>query len=526
MSKAEIPYTEIINWLKEFCHKKWLGKTYLGLEKSSQFITDVDGARTKGVEFFVDPMLPIDLVAVYSKEETDEDKPGKKAKVNYYTLFWFVSDEELDAEILGVRLQFYQFLLSRVTDLRSVKIYLVVYDGVKEDMEVELLRIAKNDGFGLLKLESVERPLNELADARNFRYHMEKVLGNPPEDMELDPLPRSVKKKARRIGKYMDLFVREAIDAVAGRTPTQAGKRFIDRELLEHVFSLKHVSYTAKLKEMVTAHLINKGDYKEFVRNTFSALWQEYFPKMDFSKFLDDADLPLYLILARSTQPYRDHYLHQFQVFLVGSCILDRLMEIKQPDIIENPNIDKQWLIAASFHDMAYPLQLYEEWAKEFFKESLDIPDLGQLDIKSYFVDRSLLSSVGFVINALCSKHFDRHLEGNWLYDEKELILFFNDRISRTKHHCILSSLYLLKQAQSKNPKLVIDYFAQPALSIVLHHYDQVFKDLGLPRKKDIAWKNLQKAKRELSILEFKTDPLTFLLMFFYRKDHFPHLYN
>ena len=189
-------------------------------------------------------------------------------------------------------------------------------------------------------------------------------------------------------------------------------------------------------------------------------------------------------------------------------------MEIKQPDITENPNIDKQWLIAASFHDMAYPLQLYEEWAKGFFKESLDIPDLGKLDIKSYFVDRSLLSSVGFIINALCSKHFDRHLEGNWLHDEKALILFFNDRISRTKHHCILSSLYLLKQAQSKNPRLVIDYFVQPALSIVLHHYDQVFKDLGLPRKKDIAWKNLQKAKRELSILEFKTDPLTFLLMF------------
>ena len=511
MSKAEIQYTDIIIWLKKFCRKKRFGKTYLGLEKSSEFIADVDGAKTKEVEFFVDPMLPIDLVAVYSKKEKDQDKPGEKVKVNYYTLFWIVSTEESDAEKLGVRLQFYQFLLSRVAYLRSVKIYLVIPDGIERGTEADLLRIAKNDGFGLLKLESVEKPPNELAGARNFRYHMEEVLRNPPTDMELDPLPDAVKRKRRKIGPYLDLFVREAIDAVAGRTSMQAGKRFIDRDLLEHVFSLKHVSYAAKLKEMVTAHLLKKGDDYDFVRNTFSALWQMYFPKMDYSKFLHDAELPLYHILAPNREPYRDHYLHQFQVFLLGSCILDRLMDINQPDIANNPNIDKQWLITSSFHDMAYPLQLYEDWAKGFFEESLNIPDLGKLDIKSYFVDRSLLSSTGFIVNALCEKYFGRQSEGNWIDQEKELFLFFYDRISRTKHHCILSSLYLLKQSNLKYPKRVLELFAPSALAIVLHHYDQVFKKLP---PNDKAWKDLEKAERVLHSLEFKTDPLTWLLMF------------
>lgn len=511
MSKAEIPYTEIINWLKKFCQKKRFGETYLGLEKSSQFVTDVDGAKTKGVDLFVDPMLPIDLLAVLSKMEKNEDKPGEKVKVNYYTLFWIVSTEESDAEGLGVRLQFYQFLLSRVADLRSVKIYLVIPDGIERGMEANFLRIAKNDGFGLLKLESVEKPPNELADARNFRYHMEEVLRNPPTDMGLDPLPDSVKRKRRKIGPYLDLFVREAIDAVAGRTSMQAGKRYIDRDLLEHVFTIKHVSYAAKLKEMVTAHLIKKSDDYDFVRNTFSALWQMYFPKMDYSKFLHDAELPLYHILAPNRELYRDHYLHQFQVFLVGSCILDRLMDVDQPDIIKNPTIDKQWLITSSFHDMAYPLQLYEDWAKDFFEESLDIPDLGTLDIKSYFVERSLLSSTGFIINAFCEKYFGRQSGGNWIDQEKELFLFFHDRISRTKHHCILSSLYLLKQANSKYPKRVPELFAPSALAIVLHHYDQVFKKLP---PNDKAWKNLEKADRLLKSLEFKTDPLTWLLMF------------
>ena len=515
MSKHEISYNEVISWLEKYCKEQKLGETCKGLELSNEFITDVEGAKTKNVELYIDPMLPIDLVAVHTKDEPDEDKPGELLKVNYYTLFWIVSAEESDADRLGVRLQFYQFLLSRVTDLRSVKIILVIPDGVEKEMEVNLLKIAKNNGFGLLKLESIEKPPKEpLSDARSFREHMEKVLENPPENLDLDPLPDSVKKEATIIGPYLDLFVREAIDAVAGRTPMQAGKRYINRELLEHVFSLNNVSYATELKERVTTHLTNKGDDYQFVEDTFSALWHNYFPNMEYSKFLRVSELPLYQILALHRKPYRDHYLHQFQVFIVGACILDRLMEIKQPDIIENPNIDKHWLITSSFHDMAYPLQLYEDWAKEFFEESLDIPDLGKLDIKSYFVDRSLLSSVGFIINALCSKHFDRHLEGNWLNDEKELILFFNDRISKTKHHCILSSLYLLKQAQSKNPQLVDDFFVQPALAIVLHHYAQVFKDLELAGEEDIAWKNLQKAKRELSILEFKTDPLTFLLMF------------
>ena len=61
---------------------------------------------------------------------------------------------------------------------------------------------------------------------------------------------------------------------------------------------------------------------------------------------------------------HRDHYLHQFQVFLMGSCILDKLLDLNHPDIISNTKIDVQWLIASSFHDMAYPLQLYEDWAK------------------------------------------------------------------------------------------------------------------------------------------------------------------
>ncbi len=514
MSKTEIQYTEIMHWLKRFCQDKKLGETYPGLEYSSEFSDDYRGARTKGVDFDIDPMLPIDLVAVRTVNESDEDKPGELVKVNYYTLFWVVSAEESDAEKLGVRLQYYQFLLSRVTDLKSVIIYLVLPNNIEKCMEVSLRGIAKEDGFGLLKMHSIQKLPSKPSPGRSFRDHMEKLIVDPPKDLELDPLPTSVKKNARKIGRYMDLFVREAIDAVAGRTPAQAGKRYIDRQLLENVFSIQHLSYATELKRMVTRHLAKKEDDYQFVEDTFSALWQKYFPKMEYTKFLRVSEFPLYHILAHSKRPYRDHYLHQFQVFLLGACILDKLLDLKHPDVIGNTNIDVQWLVTSSFHDMAYPLQLYEDWARAFFDESLNIPDLGSLDIRSYFVDRSLLSSTGFIVNALCEKHFNRRLEGNWLDQEKALILFFHDRISRTKHHCILSSLYLLKQAMLKYPEEVPNIFVPSALAIVLHHYEQVFKELKFHSEdKDIPWENLIKAGRVLKSIAFNADPLTCLLM-------------
>lgn len=516
MTSIAIPYNKIIEWLETCCDKLDIGKTYRGLELSGEFRADVEGARTKGTEFFVDPMLPIDLLAVRSTEEPEPEEaekpnrhtPPKLIKVNYYTLFWYLSGDDLDVERLEERLHFYQFHLSRVTDLRAVQIILAISRGMHTGIENDLKKMAEENGFGLWKFQNYGKLPLTLSKPCNFRDHMEEVLAHPPKDMET--LPDNVKTEAPKIGPYLDRFVREAVDSLAGRTPTQVGKRYIHREILDLVFSLNRVSYADELKKIVTNHLLKKGDDYDFVAYAFSSLWKKYFPKMDYSQFLKIAELPLYNIFATRGRPYRDHYLHQFQVFVLGSCIIDRLMSKKHPDIVKCPNIDKQWLIASSFHDMAYPLQLYDKWAKDFFRESLGIPDIGESDIKSYFVDRSLLSSLGFIINALCEKHFDGTLKGNWLHREKGLVLFFYDRITKLKHHCILSSLFLLKQAQLQSPDLVEELFVPSALAIALHHYDQIFQKLP---KKDDVWKNLPK-ERILKTIEFTTDPLTCLLMF------------
>jgi hypothetical protein len=141
---------------------------------------------------------------------------------------------------------------------------------------------------------------------------------------------------------------------------------------------------------------------------------------------------------------------------------------------------------------------------------------LGVSDIKSYFVDKSLLSTVGFIINEFCEKHFDGPLKGNWLSDEKPLLLFFYDRITKQKHHSILGSIFLLKQTQNESPKDLKEIFIPSALAIALHHYNQVFNvvyydDKGNPA--DSAWASLPK-ERKIETIDFNVNPLAFILMF------------
>ena len=194
---------------------------------------------------------------------------------------------------------------------------------------------------------------------------------------------------------------------------------------------------------------------------------------------------------------------------MLGSSIIDKLMSKKQ-FVTDFPNIDKQWLVTSSFHDVAYPLQLYDNWAKSFFEDSLGIPNLGVSDIKSYFVENSLLSSVGFVISELCERHFGSPLKGNWLNTEKSLLLFFHDRITKHKHHSILSSIFLIKQAQSEGTTNLKEIFVPSALAIALHHYDQVFNKAY---EKDVVWDDLPE-NRKIQSIDFAVNPLAFVLMF------------
>lgn len=488
MENIETYYNDIIKWLEAYYEGREKVATYRGLEYSREFAMDIEKAREEGTEFFIDPLLPIDLVMVQTEQEPSEEELDKLIDVHYYILFWLVSSGDASTER---RLQFYRFYLSRISPLKAVQVVMVIPASIGGGLEQSLREIADENGFGLWRIETSNREPEKLCTPKNFLKHMEDALKNPPEDMEgFEPC---ITDKAPEISLFFDRYVRESVEALAGVTPRKVGKRYIERKLLDTVFELQNISYAGELKKLVTKHLIDKGDDYEFVSQTFSALWRECKLGMNYSDFLKVYEPPLYNIFATREKPYRDHYLHQFQVFLLGLYIADQLYS-KFP-----PNIDKQWLITSSLHDMAYPLQLYEGWAKDFFKEALGIPEMGELDVKSHFVDKSLLSSLGFLIDGMCKLHFGGELQGNWLDKEKALVRFFYKGITQVKHHCILGSLHLIKRAEQCSPNLPDDLFVPSALAIALHH--------------EVIWRELP-PERKLESLKFSNDPLAFLLMF------------
>lgn len=486
----ETKYQGLIDWLEKYYKEQGNVATYRGLEDSSEFAADVNRSSEEGIEFHIDPMLPIDLVKVEIKEILSGDEPPKPIKLHYYTLFWIVIRDDKTTQD---KLQFYRFYLSRISPSKAVEAVIIIPNDLEPEICESLIEVANNYKFGLWSIDVTSNEPSIICTPKDMLQRMEDELRNPPDQME--HFGREITDAAAPLSLFFDRYIREAVEALAGVTAKTIGKRYIGRKLLDTVFELRTISYASRLQELVTNHLIDKDDDYDFVSNTFNTLWSECEIGVDYSNFLKVFEPPLMNIYADQEKSYRDHYLHQFHVFILGLYIIDQLHEVF-PE-----NIDKQWLITSSSHDMAYPLQLYDNWAQRFFNESLGIPDVGVLDMKSSFIDGSLLSSLGYIVNGFCKMRSGSELTGNWLQTEKPLVQFFHTIITTRKHHCVLSSLYLLKQAHFKNldHEIIDSLFAPCALSIALHH--------------DVVWNGLP-VERRMNSLEFNNNPLTFLLMY------------
>jgi len=74
-------------------------------------------------------------------------------------------------------------------------------------------------------------------------------------------------------------------------------------------------------------------------------------------------------ILQRDRK-YRDHLIHSFNVFLLGYYIINKLSNIDDIWKIflrsDDPNLT--WMLASTFHDVAYPIQQIDYWVNDILK--------------------------------------------------------------------------------------------------------------------------------------------------------------
>lgn len=541
-------HNEIIEWLEKKFENK---KIYRDLEESPEFQADLDKSQ-KVQEFFLYPQLSIDLLLVEWRLEPIDEKLTKEAqrkrrkRFNYYTLYFVISsrkcfEDDKVWKYLKRRLLFYQFYLSRITEPKRVKTVVVIPNF---DILDKRLKFFRENGIGLLKVDIKNKKEEEIYQPQSLRRRMTEEFKTSIDNTEdLGEIIKNIyqKEKIQNIASFseafkaeestegfavfFDQYILDAIDAVAGVTPDEYGERYIDRRLLSLIDKLKKVSYREKLQTLVNEHLDeNDSDY-EFVNEVFQQLWGENVG-IPYSRFLETFEPALLHVFAEGEEKqekyYRDHYIHQFQVFLLGIYIIDVLYEDFQKYNCRKPEIC--WLITSSFHDMAYPVQLYDDWCTKFFQEVFRVDvKLANLELKTAFVDQSFLSCMGCIIYSLCCIH-EKKPDNNWLVDKRELVQFFYDEITKHKKHCILSSLSLLKMVQTFNDdeknqivnaisggkdtfdNIVQEVFIPSALAIALHD-DKVWQKLRKGNGKDNSLKIF-------SNMEFAKDPLSFLLIF------------
>lgn len=495
-------HNQIIRWLRE---KKPCGGT-----KDDYYETfeDIPTLRQKLLEgkLPIDLGYSVDLIYVEKrKEEKDKEPSVEKIDVFYYTLFLVstnkITDEKSDEKFGNIinsfrtRLLFYQFYFSRIAEPRNIRVIVVLPHYIDTPPEA-IDKFFKFYKCGLWQIDINKATPSEIAVPEYLRGRMSKDFEESieiPDDMgrtirkiseklekDESTLKEIVKKKSEDFSRFFEQYVMDAVDAIAEIKPGQIGKRYIDRKLIDLVFNLEKVSYSGELRKLVDIHLDEKGDDHSFSMKCFEHLWQSNFGEM-YPKMLEQFEFFLQQFFPR----YRDHFIHQLQDFLLGTIILDHLLQNPEKWLgdheidIKKENLAKGWLLASSIHDFTYPLQEYDKWSKSFFIEQLSIKEpLSFLDLKRVYVEKTFLTRVEYLLSLL-GKSFVNSSGGEdntRLYNEVRRFFYYG--IAEKKNHGLMSASYLLKRFEKKNDEEFSNVILPAAIACATHE-DEIWQILS-----------------------------------------------
>lgn len=285
-------------------------------------------------------------------------------------------------------------------------------------------------------------------------------------------------------------------------------KKIFSPTLIEACKNLKKIDYTIEIGNFFNCLERNETLETE-ITNSLENLWKKYGDKDSFPLL---EDFKKYEKLLFDLPRYRDHFIHQFQVFLLGSKIIDDMyinadngktknfpyyfrnsLNIAQSQDID---ADIAWLIASTYHDIAYPIEKGNELYMNFFVKFLELNEniIENIDIGQIFSNKNY----GMLIDQICDLYnslqegtswnvnFDNQQKINVDYELRGKIL----RLIKEKDHGVLGCLILIHKSVSDDRYSKIIYPA--ALAIALHN--DMLKDLDE--------------------IKFEKNPLAFLLVY------------
>ena len=91
-----------------------------------------------------------------------------------------------------------------------------------------LREIAEENKFGLWTADVAKEEPTPILEPKTFRDRMVEEFREPI-DAEVKALfPKGIRNRAKDLAMFFDTYVRDAVEAIVGITPEEAGKRYID----------------------------------------------------------------------------------------------------------------------------------------------------------------------------------------------------------------------------------------------------------------------------------------------------------
>jgi len=181
------------------------------------------------------------------------------------------------------------------------------------------------------------------------------------------------------------------------------------------------------------------------ITKALRALWVVKAGKSEtFTIFEDFATFEGFLF---QSPDYRGHYAHQFNVFLLGYYILNKITQNDEGcrSVFfrgsSNPNFT--WMLSSTFHDMGYPIQQLDDWFSKFLNMFLKVDVQYQIEVEK------VLTPLFFEYARYLSKEHAKQISGYSVSLPSEFEIdwkFYNVLLTRLrkKDHGIISALLLM----------------------------------------------------------------------------------
>lgn len=419
--------------------------------------------------------LPIHLF--YVKDER------KKTEENLI-LQIFVLDESPKKEFFN-RLQFYMFSLHP----QLIKVVIVVAWWINNSVKEQIKEKCKDEKMipkiGLweinnnreikerVKPESIREAMEEKIRKDYFNYQERGKKINIERLRNIDnekDLKETIEKICKRTALVADGFIDDSVHTLLLEPPHNQGETQICDVLMKEIYKIENLFYADKLRVMANEFFSTNPEDYSFVKKWFKDLW-----RTEVEADYPDIGGQYEELLKKLSPTYRDHFTHQFQVFLLGALILDKVFEIQTPykkDKDKKDYFSRAWLLTATIHDFAYPLQSYDQWSNVFLSQILRFDEpLSLIELKRCYVENTLLSRIEHIISSLNISFFYEIKEKGKvdLYNKVRRFLYYE--ITERKNHCLMSSLALLKDFEN-NVEIFSDLVLPASVAISLHDDD------------------------------------------------------